>query len=129
LGRFVDGQAGEEAQLHDPALLWIKARQGVEASASAISSKLRRSGTSIDSFRTSRGAPPPRFPRTWARVVHQDLAHDLAAQSEEVRAILPARVLLVHQAEIGFVPQVHAAERMSFRWPAKYGRAWRSRSA
>ena len=47
-----------------------------------------------------------------AGVIDQDAAHDPAADGEEVSAVLPVRVFLAHQFQVGFVHQRGAVEGM-----------------
>jgi hypothetical protein len=39
------------------------------------------------------------------RMVDQDLAHHAGAHSEEMRPVLPLRILPIHQAQVDFVNQ------------------------
>ena len=45
-------------------------------------------------------------------VVHQDSSHQLSGHTEELRAILPARVVLINQFEIGLVDECRGLERV-----------------
>ena len=75
------------------------------ASSRATTSRARSSETTSASSSETRRAPPPRFWKRRARVVDEDASHQLRGDAVEVRAVLPADVLLVYQPEVGFVNQ------------------------
>ncbi len=50
-----------------------------------------------------------------ARVIHQNVAHDLAGQPEKLGSVLAGGLLLVHLAHLNFVDQSCAVQRRSMR--------------
>jgi hypothetical protein len=62
-------------------------------------------------------------------VIDKDTPHDLRADGKEVSAILPTSLLLVHQAQVGFMHQLRAlqsvvrpfAAQMAVRQAAEFG--------
>ncbi len=57
--------------------------------------------------------PPPRFEARRARgVIHEDPAHQIRGEPEEVRAALPVHRLLIHEPHERFVHERRALDRV-----------------
>ena len=99
-------EAAEEAQLHDPALSGIERRElgecGVEIEEVDVWWVVSRDGfVEHDAGKSARSLGHLAAPG----MLHQDAAHHLGSQSEEVRSILPVGVALADQPKIRLVDQ------------------------
>jgi hypothetical protein len=111
LSRFVNGQARKEAQFNDLALADIQPSQIVQGivEGNQLQAALPRQ---IDGFiqRQHLRAAPAFIALLRPGVVHQDAAHHLTADGEEMGAVLPLGLLLIHQAKPRFVDQGRALQ-------------------
>ena len=51
-------------------------------------------------------------------VINQYVAHQLGSESEELSAVLPVQIILVHEAEIGFIDDSRSLQRVIRALPA-----------
>ncbi len=51
------------------------------------------------------GSASPFLAAVFARMIHEDLAHELRGHTEEVRATLPIGKILRHELQVGFMDQ------------------------
>ncbi len=108
-------QAGEEAQLDDACLLGIERRQPLKRTIDRKHVLGPRRIVSL--FQCHVDRDPRRGVAALGRVactgvIHQDAAHELRGESEEVRAILPGRPPLIHKAEVELVNESGRNERV-----------------
>ena len=52
------------------------------------------------------------------RVIHQNPSHQLGRNGEEVGAVLPSHVLVVHQSQVSFVDQSGRLQAVTTALPA-----------
>src|SRR5579862_9680037 len=111
--RFFHGHAAEVSQLEHSALAGIERRQAFQRCVDRkqlFGAIVRKDSDIVQRYRrntlaTLRPIPPP-------RVVHQDAAHNLRGNSEELRSRFTANVLPVHQAQISLVHQGCSLEQV-----------------
>jgi hypothetical protein len=130
LGRFINGQTGKEAQFDDLALTGIQSRQVVKRVVQRHQFEAALPWN-VDAFiqRQHRRAAPAFIALLRPGMVYQDAAHHLTADGEEVGAILPLGLLLIHQAKPRFVDQGRALQgvvaaltaKMAVSQPAQLG--------
>ena len=114
-GGFVHRQPAEEPQLHEARLPGVEPGELVEGRIESddvrrVSWQSRGTSTSLEGHGQS---PHPRFDgAARPRVIHQQTAHDVRRDGEEMRPVLPARASLIDELQVGLVHQRGGAQRM-----------------
>ena len=117
---FFDGQAREKPEFHDARLVGVETREPIERFIHG--QHLDRIGlvrcvSCLAAFqrvleRHARRGSSSLGRLTFARVIHENAAHQLRRDAEELRAVLPGRSPLIHQTEIEFVNERRWRERV-----------------
>jgi hypothetical protein len=103
---FFHAEAAEEAQLDHFALARVDLGQGFERIVQRFQIAPARGGEAHHLIQRDVGDTAAAFRAApLARVIHQDLPHQLRRHAEKVRAALPIRQLLRDQTEVRFVHQ------------------------
>lgn len=103
LGGFVDGEAAEEAELYDAALLGIAAGEPGERGVEFEEVKGRARGGVAILVELNLVAGRAFDGAVRAGVVDEDLAHEAGGDGDEVGAVLRRGRLLIDEAKVGFV--------------------------
>ena len=86
----------------------------VSASSRATRSSPRSCDTTSASSNDTCVAPPPRFRQPFdERDIHEDAAHQARRHGEEVRAVLPAHAVQVHQPQVRLVDEGRGLQRVA----------------
>lgn len=121
---FFDRESGEEAKLDDANLIRIlngkPLERFVDGQNVGDACVVRLVGGDVERHEHRPATALLCVPG--ARVVDEDSTHDLADDPEELRAVLPGRPPLVHQAQVGFVHQRRRIERVIAVLAAKLAR-------
>src|SRR5581483_2440250 len=103
---FFNAQAAEEAQFDDFAFAWVEGRKAVERVIERhklCGSLLAKDQCLIKRYLLSAG--PALFVLIAARMIDEDVPHDLCGDGEKVCAVLPVGRRLINQSQVGFVDQ------------------------
>ena len=120
---LLDAQSGKESQLDDAALAGVKGLEPREQliQGEQVHCAFGCHGDGVDESHSI--LDPSAFdPLTRARMVDEDAAHGLRGNPEEVRAILPAYVSLVHQSKERFVDEGCRLQSVIATFAAKVAR-------
>ncbi len=114
LGRLFYRESPKEAQFDDPALLRIHNSQFIQGIMHGQKIRIRLSGNTIRIRQREAVAVGAAALGcvALAGMVDQNAAHQLGGNTQELRAVLPSRLPLVHQPQIGFVDQCGGLQRM-----------------
>jgi hypothetical protein len=111
LGRLLDAQAAEEAQLDHLGFARLHLLEGGQRIIQRHQIAAPR-GAGVERFVQIhvRQLPAPLLGQARFGCIHQDPPHHLCGNGKEVRPVVPADVFRVHQAKIRFVQQRRGLE-------------------
>ena len=101
--RLFDRQTREETQLDDASLIRVEQFELLQHRSRSIAStvSIEPGAASIRSVSGTRHAAAPTFVAAFvARVIHEDAAHQLRGNREEVAAVLPVDFVLAEQLQV-----------------------------
>jgi hypothetical protein len=113
MSSLFDGESAEESQLNDPALLCVELTQAIEGVIEGY--QIHASPFGPRDCIVERD-PDPSMPFRGllpARVLDQNLPHQLGAYRVKMRPILKQHGLLLHKAKISFVHESRALQRVA----------------
>lgn len=116
---FLNGKSAKESQLHDFGLLQVELSEAVQC-------VIERHEIHAPLLSRSKGVlEHQRLPSatlrslSLARILHEDLTHQLSANPKEMSAIFEVAWRLLHQAKIGFVNQSRGLQGVIWTFSAQ----------
>ncbi len=105
LGGFLYAQTAEETKLDDASFAFIEPGKRIERVVQANQLLIALDDRDIVSERDPAVLSGALFGSPGSRCIHEDPAHDLGGDREEVRAILPANTLRFNEAQEGLIDE------------------------
>jgi hypothetical protein len=110
MSSLFNGESAEESELNDPALLCIELAQAIEGVIEGYQVHASPFGPRDCIVECDPGPSMPFRGLLPARVLHQNLPHQLGAHGIKVCPILKQHWLLLHKAKISFVHESRALQ-------------------
>ena len=104
LGRLLDGEAAKESQLYDFSLLRVEGCQSFQRPVERRQVHLPLLGYADGLVERQLGGASPAFCRQMTSgVIHQNVTDGLRGDTEKMRPLLPAHILLIHHPQVGLM--------------------------